>query len=55
MVASDGDMIIEGVKGEQYPCKPDVFAASYDEVQDDASQLADARSFAITQAAHLPS
>ncbi|MFD2854037.1 hypothetical protein ACFSZS_03435 [Seohaeicola zhoushanensis] len=28
--ASPGDMIIRGVKGELYPCKPDIFAATYD-------------------------
>ena len=26
-----GDWIIKGVKGEFYPCKPDIFAATYDE------------------------
>ena len=25
-----GDWIITGVKGERYPCKPDIFAAIYD-------------------------
>lgn len=25
-----GDWIIRGVKGEYYPCKPDVFEASYE-------------------------
>ena len=25
-----GDWIIRGVKGEHYPCKPDIFAATYD-------------------------
>jgi hypothetical protein len=25
-----GDWIIKGVKGELYPCKPDIFAATYD-------------------------
>lgn len=25
-----GDYIIKGVKGEFYPCKPDIFAASYE-------------------------
>lgn len=29
-VASAGDWIIKGVKGEFYPCKPDIFAATYD-------------------------
>lgn len=28
--ASDGDWIIKGVKGEFYPCKPDIFAATYE-------------------------
>jgi hypothetical protein len=27
--ASVGDWIITGVKGEQYPCKPDIFAKTY--------------------------
>jgi hypothetical protein len=32
MEASDGDWIIKGVKGEFYPCKPDIFEATYDVV-----------------------
>lgn len=28
-----GDYIIKGIKGEIYPCKPDVFEASYDKVE----------------------
>ncbi len=32
MRADPGDWIIRGVKGELYPCKPDIFAATYDEV-----------------------
>jgi len=31
-IASVGDWIIKGVKGEFYPCKPDIFEATYDEV-----------------------
>lgn len=30
MVASPGDWIIRGVKGEFYPCKPDIFDATYE-------------------------
>lgn len=30
MRASIGDWIIKGVNGELYPCKPDIFAATYD-------------------------
>ena len=32
MAASPGDWVICGIKGEFYPCKPDIFAATYDEV-----------------------
>jgi hypothetical protein len=32
MTAKPGDWIIRGVKGEFYPCKPDIFEATYDEV-----------------------
>ena len=31
-IASVGDFIIKGVQGEFYPCKPDIFALTYDEV-----------------------
>ena len=31
-IASVGDYIIKGVKGEFYPCKPDIFAETYEEV-----------------------
>jgi hypothetical protein len=30
MMASVGDWIIKGVKGEFYPCKPDILTATYD-------------------------
>lgn len=32
MRANVGDWIIRGVKGEIYPCKPDIFAATYEAV-----------------------
>jgi hypothetical protein len=32
MEASKGDFIIKGIKGEFYPCKPDIFELTYDEV-----------------------
>jgi hypothetical protein len=34
LVAQIGDWIITGVKGERYPCKPDVFTATYEAVED---------------------
>lgn len=35
MLASPGDWIITGVKGERYPCKPDIFAATYEPVEEE--------------------
>ena len=32
MKADKGDWIIKGVKGELYPCKPDVFEMTYEKV-----------------------
>ena len=33
MHASIGDYIIKGVRGEFYPCKPDIFRATYEAVE----------------------
>lgn len=33
MCGLPGDWIIKGVKGEFYPCKPDIFAATYEAVE----------------------
>lgn len=33
MVASPGDWIIKDVQGEFYPCKPDIFEATYEAVE----------------------
>lgn len=33
MKADMGDWIIRGVKGEQYPCKPDIFEATYEPIE----------------------
>lgn len=33
MIAQKGDYIIKGVKGEIYPCKPDIFEMTYEEVE----------------------
>jgi hypothetical protein len=32
LYVSVGDMVIRGVQGEFYPCKPDIFAATYEAV-----------------------
>lgn len=32
MTANLGDWIIKGIQGELYPCKPDIFAATYEAV-----------------------
>jgi hypothetical protein len=33
MKVSINDWIIRGIKGEIYPCKPDIFVATYDPVE----------------------
>lgn len=37
MIGSPGDYIIQGVQHEFYPCKPDIFHATYELVQKDNS------------------
>lgn len=32
MNAAPGDYIIRGIKGELYPCKPDIFEATYEKI-----------------------
>ncbi len=32
-IVCPGDFIITGVKGERYPCKPDIFALTYEEAR----------------------
>lgn len=34
MTANKGDYIIKGVKGEFYPCKPDIFELDYEKIDD---------------------
>jgi hypothetical protein len=33
MVGGYEDILIRGIQGEIYPCKPDIFASTYDEVK----------------------
>lgn len=35
MRAGDGDWIIKGMQGEVYPCKPDIFEATYEPAEED--------------------
>jgi hypothetical protein len=34
MTADEYDWIIKGIKGEFYPCKPDIFEATYEAVRE---------------------
>ena len=34
MEAEEGDWIIKGLRGEFYPCKPDIFEKTYGEVEE---------------------
>lgn len=36
MRAQPGDYIIQGIQGEFYPCKPDIFEATYERVESTA-------------------
>lgn len=38
MTARPGDYIITGVKGEQYPCKPDVFEMTYEPYKEEGGE-----------------
>lgn len=40
-IATEGDWIIKGVQGEFYPCKPDIFEATYEPVNKIPLTLAD--------------
>lgn len=40
LTASKGDWIIKGVRGEFYPCKPDIFQATYSQVCDSTEHQA---------------
>jgi hypothetical protein len=33
MIGSENDWIIKGIQGEFYPCKPDIFEATYESVE----------------------
>jgi hypothetical protein len=35
MIVSAGDYVIRGIKGEFYPCKPDIFEATYEPADED--------------------
>lgn len=34
MRAQKGDYVVQGIKGEIYPCKPDIFGASYEVLEE---------------------
>jgi hypothetical protein len=40
-VVSPGDWIITGIEGERYPCKPAIFAATYEPVGEHAGEVQD--------------
>lgn len=39
MNCAEGDYIIKGVQGEFYPCKPDIFEATYELVEESSTWL----------------
>lgn len=38
MIVSPGDYVITGVRGEKYPCKPEIFAETYEPVTDEGEE-----------------
>lgn len=42
-VAKKGDWIIRGVKGEFYPCKPDIFELTYEQVSEGIAEVFDTK------------
>jgi hypothetical protein len=51
MRADIGDWVIKGVKGEFYPCKPDIFEATYEAVGDGPAPLGDRDALLLRSAA----
>jgi hypothetical protein len=43
MRAEVGDWIIRGVKGEFYPCKPDIFASTYEPLRDEIKDFCEGK------------
>ena len=41
MKVSKGDYVIKGIKGEFYPCKPDIFKSTYNVVEDNNGSLSE--------------
>lgn len=41
MIARLGDYIIRGIKGEFYPCKPDIFEATYERMVEEPCAVKD--------------
>lgn len=43
--ADVGDWIIRGIKGELYPCKPDIFAATYEPTEPNDENVEEAKRY----------
>lgn len=54
MKALPGDWIIRGVNGEHYPCKPDIFSATYSPADIAAEQVREAREAILDAIAGIP-
>lgn len=54
LLISPRDWVIKGVKGEFYPCKPDIFEATYERVDADKPLGFDASAFSEVQPTNKP-
>lgn len=39
MKANPGDFVITGIRGEKYPCKPDIFWKTYEEIENQSEDF----------------
>lgn len=46
-LANTGDWIIQGVKGELYPCKPDIFEMTYSKDEEEKEIIAEHKGYVI--------
>ena len=49
-IVCPGDWIITGVQGERYPCKPDIFKATYEDIREAKNPMAPGTSVRMTKA-----
>jgi len=52
MAGNPGDWLITGIKGEQYPCKHDIFMETYEPADDEATRYLDSVHILVRSHSH---